>query len=190
MSQKNSNNQDMDSLPQEIQSEVIAIQNDTTFYKDHRLNLQRLGDHYNLKIKEVDFKEETLSGALVKDSEDDFIIYVNNSDSDHRKRFTIAHEIGHFISYKKAGLTKPILDRDNTIEDHCVYVGRTADGSDNDQKAEIEANSIAAELLMPETKVRDLVQDKFTVDALAKKFDVSRASMSVRLSKLGYEFAR
>lgn len=96
-----------------------------------------------------------------------------------RRRFTIAHEVGHWE-----------LHRDE-IED--VTVTRTADyepaagARSPEQVREREANRFAAELLMPEPRVRAAVgRDGADVVGLAGAFGVSALSMAWRLYNLGY----
>ncbi len=77
-------------------------------------------------------KEETenISGAISYDKK---IILVNDNDSDYRKRFTIAHELGHLALHEEDG---DMVDYRNNAD--AVR-----------PKKEIEANAFAAELLMP-----------------------------------------
>lgn len=104
-----------------------------------------------------------------------------------RQRFSIAHEVGHFLLHRKAmtvfidtQFTRPYLAafRDST----------SATGED---KREREANAFAAALLMPESLVREAVaqlavdvEDDAAVVELAKRFDVSRQAMTFRLVNL------
>jgi IrrE N-terminal-like domain len=74
-----------------------------------------------------------------------------------RRRFTIAHEIGHYVLHPREG-----LDRDDTAKNFRVW---------NDPGEEAEANLFAAELLMPE----------FLFKPRAKKTPPSLASLD-RLS--------
>jgi Zn-dependent peptidase ImmA (M78 family) len=89
-----------------------------------------------------------------------------------RQRFTLAHEIAHFIlGTKRSSLT---LDKD-------VY--------DSKSVVEREANDLAAELLFPESKVREIVTYPVVtakvIKNLAKKADASEIAAALRLAKLG-----
>ena len=67
-----------------------------------------------------------------------------------RQRFTIAHEIGHFLLH---------TDEDVHIDEKRP-IGRRDDLSSQAVDAcEIEANQFAAELLMPESLVREFVRN-------------------------------
>lgn len=110
------------------------------------------------------------------DSESGFNVRVNRHDSGKRQRFTVAHEIGHFLLHR---------DQIGTgISDDVLYRSTLSD------RREAEANRIAADLLMPEhliaeglAKARELeVEDE--VLYLAEAFDVSEAAMKIRLEML------
>ena len=114
-------------------------------------------------------------------------VCVHEADHRHRQRFTIAHEIGHFV------LRHQFVRGEHVHVDRGVVVSqrgpRAASGVD---RKEIEANQFAAALLMPPALVteavtacggRPLVDSQ--VSALAATFDVSEQAISIRLSTLG-----
>lgn len=113
-----------------------------------------------------------ISGQI-KPQDGSFVISVNRHDSSRRQRFTVAHEIAHYL-----------LHRDqigNGIQDDVLYRS-----SLSDQK-EAEANRLAAEILMPKAKVerelenlRDL-QESERVVKLSEMFEVSEVAMRIRL---------
>ena len=108
-------------------------------------------------------------------------IYVNQHESPLRRRFTIAHELGHHVlghlSEAIASGGNAELPRDGNVTYSLAFY---------DQK-EVDANKFAAELLMPESAVAYFV-DKTTknLSELARTFNVSDTAMSYRLSNLGY----
>ena len=116
---------------------------------------------------------ENVSGALIKDPGSDAIIMLQSSDGDNRKRFTCAHELGHYVS--RAG--------DESIE----YVDLRDDmfSGAGTKPEEVFANQFAACLLMPESNVRDLYRPTEPVWLLAKQFGVSAEAMQWRLKNLG-----
>ena len=102
-----------------------------------------------------------------------YVIRVNRHDSPGRQRFTIAHEISHYLLHEQFigdGITDDILYRSGI----------------SDWK-EAQANRLAADILMPEALVaawldraRALgVQD--LTNYLAEKFEVSEGAMRIRL---------
>ena len=96
-------------------------------------------------------------------------IAVRSDEPEPRRRFTIAHELGHWICQCLEGEMKPVYCRAEEI------------GVDPEAKAlEREANIFAANLLMPESSLREVEQDE--ASAL---FGVSDEAMAWRLFNLG-----
>lgn len=114
---------------------------------------------------------EGISGAIMRDTstESGFVIYVDDSESYVRQRFTAAHEIGHFVLHK---------DRIGAgIEDNFML---RSSGMSNFMEA--EANRFAADLLMPFPLIEKMVaKGHRTVDDLARVLGVSTVAMSIRL---------
>lgn len=98
-------------------------------------------------------------------------IYVNKADPPSRQRFTIAHELGHWILHKEAFRfdpdAYPVLPRFQHVEESNAF--------------EQEANAFASELLVPEHLLKQVRDAPVTV--LASVFDVSRTMMEFRLNK-------
>lgn len=136
----------------------------------------RIAKDQGIEILGADLHET--AGVLRKEG-DRWVIYVNREDSPSRQLFTIAHELGHFFIHKHI--------RDEFVDGQLI-------ARDEDSKyasVELEANEFAANLIMAEAKVRELVGDK-AIDAaliqrLAGTFGVSTIAMHVRLSNLGYD---
>ena len=96
-------------------------------------------------------------------------IVLRGATGEHRRRFTIAHEIGHFVLHPRR-----------------LAPERGGGGNAAWQAQEREADQFAAELLMPEHLVREAVVTQGPdVDRLAGRFEVSRQAMQVRLRRLG-----
>jgi Zn-dependent peptidase ImmA (M78 family) len=93
-----------------------------------------------------------------------------------RRRFTIAHEVGHWVCHCLEGRAP------SPEPSYCRPVDLT-DAAD--RSLEREANVFAAELLMPEGTVRDLWSSIPDVDACAARFDVSPTAMRWRLISFG-----
>lgn len=114
-----------------------------------------------------------VSGALVKERGQDPTIVLNWQDSPNRKRFSCAHEIGHFV-------------RRSDQPDEYEYVDlRDAFSGTGQDPEEVYANTFAACLLMPDREVRRLHRKRFSDLAMAVRFDVSREAMQYRLKNLG-----
>lgn len=136
---------------------------------------------------EVHFEEldDEVSGLLLI-SGGRSTIAVNRDHHKNRQRFTIAHEIGHFILHRS--------DDDDLFVDKKVY-HRNAAASQGMYRQEIEANRFAAEILMPKQLVESVISDKggdidlsddFAVYQLARIFAVSEQALAIRLAALNF----
>jgi hypothetical protein len=93
-----------------------------------------------------------------------------------RFRFTIAHELGHWICHALEGA-------DPTVS-YCRPIDLTEAA---DRSMEREANVFAAELLMPERAVRTSWEELCSAEAVASRFDVSPSAMRWRLYSFGLD---
>jgi IrrE N-terminal-like domain len=93
-----------------------------------------------------------------------------------RFRFTIAHEIGHWVCHCLEGRAP------SPAPAYCREVDLTEAA---DRTLEREANVFAAELLMPEPAVRAAWDELAGVGACAARFDVSPTAMQWRLHSYG-----
>lgn len=141
-----------------------------------------IAEQLDIKVLREPFNGE-LSGVLYKDK-DETIIGVNATHTPRRRRFTIAHELGHFVMH----------DLDVVHFDEKFYRDTTSSLAIDPN--EIEANAFAAALLMPEHIVRreverlageiDLMEDSSEeICKLADAFDVSQQALLIRFGKLG-----
>lgn len=94
-------------------------------------------------------------------------IYIDRDQPEKRMTFTCAHEIGHLISH----------DGDTEFVDARSDSGRGT-------ASEIYANEFAANLLMPEARVRELHEAGASTFAMSDFFGVSLPAMSYRLEVL------
>lgn len=132
---------------------------------------------------------DDLSGFILKDPAGErTVIGVNAAHARTRQRFTIAHELGHFLLHEGEPLH---IDRRNVGFRVKWRDPRSRDGTDPDER---EANLFAAELLMParflETDLPGLagasLLDDGVIAALAKKYEVSSQALTLRIAYLGY----
>jgi Zn-dependent peptidase ImmA (M78 family) len=129
--------------------------------------------------------DDELSGMIfVKEGTP--IIGVNSLHHPNRQRFTIAHEVAHLVLHKKMITTSVHVDKQFPM----LLRGSTASlGTD---EIEIEANNFAARLLIPkfllDEALVDLpfgdIDDDAPMEALAKKFRVSRKMLEFRIANL------
>lgn len=128
---------------------------------------------FHIEIKEDKFGKN-VSGFLERIGEK-WCIFINQNESNLRKRFTIAHELGHFVKHRDkymiSGSSIPdlIFFRDNTID-----------------PIEKEANDFAADLLMPKDVFIEKIKSGYnTLDKLSEAFQLSTSAVKYRAYKLG-----
>lgn len=132
---------------------------------------------YGIELRQGDLGD--VSGLLLR-GDADVIIGVNSKQHRTRRRFTVAHEFGHFLLHE--GIVEHVdlgyrLNFRSEVSSLATHV------------EEIEANFFAASLLMPRRwlEAQDAIaalDDDRAVEFLAKACDVSRHAMSLRLVKL------
>lgn len=116
-----------------------------------------------------------VSGALIKEAGKEPNIVIDTNDNDSRKRFTCAHELGHYMDRIESN------DEERTYE----YIDfRNQASSTGNDPAEIYANRFAACLLMPENAVRQAHRKKLSHFEMAHIFGVSNEAMKFRLKNL------
>ena len=96
-------------------------------------------------------------------------------ESPGRRRFTLAHELGHWICQCLEGRMAPVYCRSDEV----------GPPNGDARQLEREANVFAAELLMPELLVRKEYEEWGRLDDVAKSLGVSTDAMAWRLCNLG-----
>lgn len=132
---------------------------------------------------------DSISGMLIPapaaSGEKQWTIIVNADHAEVRRRFTVAHELGHLLLHN---FDSPHADTGFKIRfrANVEYDGSVAE--------EIEANQFAAELLMPSHVLlkrtaelemeyaSDEAASEKSIDALAREFKVSKQALQIRLS--------
>ena len=127
-------------------------------------------DLLGLRVGEA---EMAVSGLLVPAAREVWLNAAEAAQSPARRRFTLAHEIGHWVCQVREGRGAPI---------HCRL---EPGGPPVADPAEREANVFAAELLMPEDAVRRAVARGAAATDLEALFGVSPPAMAWRLYNLG-----
>jgi Zn-dependent peptidase ImmA (M78 family) len=154
-------------------------------YQGYQLQLDRLAKKLSLSIFDATFADPDLSGAIYRDEQTgNFNIYANERHPITRKRFTIAHEVGHYISAICGSHSKDqLLKSGEGLEDYAVSY--RYDGIKSE--VEIEANQIAAEMLMPQEWVKKLVREGMSIEQMAQMFFVSEQAISIRVNSFGID---
>jgi Zn-dependent peptidase ImmA (M78 family) len=120
-----------------------------------------------------------ISGQISREG-NQYVIRVNRNEARERQRFTIGHELAHYL------LHRSIIDSDpEGITDTVLY------RSGKPERIEFEANRLAAEIVMPISLIQKELKESFggmvteaTIESLAARFEVSKSAMEIKLTNL------
>jgi IrrE N-terminal-like domain len=133
------------------------------------VNIAGIAAVLGLRVWESSSLPPDIAGKLFRDAENGgnngYSIVVRAQDPAVRKRFTVAHEIAHYLLHRHL-FAKELVD-------DVLYRSGLSD------QIEVEANYLAAELLMPWHLLAPVADQP--VRALADMFEVSEQAMRIRL---------
>ena len=144
------------------------------------VDVESLLDSLDIEL-EVRELENEFSGFLVSRGSK-YAIVVNRQHAKVRQRFTVAHEIGHYLLHaKRKGKESVFIDRFHFRRSNPQPQGLN-------YKEEREANTFAAGLLMPSELVRKYMDEGevTSIKGIAEEFNVSPQAMEYRLKDLGF----
>lgn len=122
-----------------------------------------------------------MSDGSIRKQDNGFVIYVSPFQSAERRKFTIAHELGHLFLHMGYRINSDLWNK----QKNATYY-RTGDSL-----MEYQANEFAAALLMPKKAYKEIM-DQYTIgnevetDKIASYFGVSISAASNRGKFLGY----
>ncbi len=131
-------------------------------------DIERLIERLGGRVTKSDWESARETGSITVYGPRKFQISLSPMSGDRRSRFTIAHELGHYILHADAG-RKPL------------HVRRDGSGP-----VEWEANWFAAGFLMPEDILREKVGDGYGNAELAEHFGVSKEAVQIRRQSLAW----
>lgn len=152
----------------EEQQRLIA-----SFHGDFPVKVGALAKSFGISVK-----SSTLNAGIsgeIKQEGGNYVIRVNRHDVKARQRFTLAHEIAHFLLHKES-----IGDG---IVDDILYRSSLSDSM------EAQANRLAADILMPMSfvnkKLTELSQyrEEEQIEKVASLLEVSITALKYRLGK-------
>lgn len=126
------------------------------------------------EVRQATFRDPTVSG-MIRSVSDGHVIYVRASDPAVRQRFTMAHELGHYLLQIRGVRDSAeinVIERGNV---EALY--RRAGQVDENERT---ANVFAAALLMPTPVLRKL-RDAYKPRMLAEFLAVSEEALRIRL---------
>ena len=143
----------------------------------YRVDPVSLAESYGIEVSATPLLD--VDGKIEKVSDDKYKITYNSSTHKNRQRFTVAHELGHF-------LLKHLDDSNKMLRDP-----RKNFSSENYDLKEVEANKMAASILMPQETLEHLIYDlgHTDLDELATILGVSTVALHYRLKNLGMVWA-
>lgn len=139
---------------------------------DAPVDVYKIADLLGFSIIESDFPDK-YSGEIFIEG-DIKSIGINKNHTIKRQRFTIAHELGHYLNGHQ------YFDEDGKMMEDLEF-----DFNNPLHRQEKEANLFASELLMPkEFLINDLNEFGLNIDKLTEKYQVSEQAMWIRLTSL------
>lgn len=147
------------------------------------VDVRMIAERKGAIVVDEPLEDQSFSGFLYRRSDARPVIGTNSNHPITRKRFTIAHELAHMLIHPKTGVHL----------DQVVVQMRDSKSSMGMDEEEMEANRLAAELLMPESFLATDIaamgtvhaDDSQAIEILADKYEVSVQAMTIRLSALG-----
>jgi Zn-dependent peptidase ImmA (M78 family) len=168
-------------MPQTRQ-QILKLADDCT--GNGRVDVIKLATKLGIDVYAVESKDEDYNAEIEYDKgSKSFKIYVNENHPETRRRFSIAHEISHYA------LDSAELKRRGKLDRSAAYV------DDEHRDREQNADQFAAEILMPEPKVKKYLSEKgvgelainsVVISELSKYFHVSKGMAITRLRNMGY----
>lgn len=114
----------------------------------------------NLTAKELNQFNELFDAVTLKNGKDNIVLYNDSIKNCHRRRFSIAHEIGH------------------------IYLEHSDDG----EVSENQADAFASELLMPRVLIKYALECGMTSDDIRKLFSVSSSACKRKIKGFSCDF--
>lgn len=154
-----------------------AILNELGIDSPEDIDLELIAFDLNASVKRV-----SLSGCegQIIGTQTHAIITINSDSDLRRQRFSLGHELGHWVNDRGKNLSYQCSDTDMR-----QYTTRRHDFR---QQKEVRANRFSAELLMPgyifkrHLPAHEISRE--AVDYLSRTFNVSRTSASIRLVEI------
>lgn len=144
--------------------------------------VEEIADYLGINIENKIFPPDSTIDAMMIRKGKHATIVVNDGHHHNRKRFSVAHEIGHFLLHANDDLYI-----DKKVQEQLFVFTRTSAKKDSD---EVEANQFAAELLMPsELVTRDFLRyiesrvENF-ISKMAEDYQVSETALTYKLMNL------
>ncbi|RPE77878.1 uncharacterized protein DUF955 [Frondihabitans sp. PhB153] len=157
---------------------AVEMREDANASSRPPVNVTRLARNFGCEVVMVDFSPDTVSARIQRHTSAahfDYLLEVNAFDFPQRQRFSIAHELSHAVLHDDPARDFEFIEDRKPLADY---------DKPDDMYKEVQANMLAAALLMPEQAVRREWARLDDIDDLADIFDTSRDSAYWRLNNL------
>lgn len=135
----------------------------------HPVNLEAIADRLGIDVAYRDLKPG-MSGFIFKDAGEKASIYIDRNDVPGRQRFTLAHELGHYVERMVGAKDDSFSFTDTRSTKYDLH--------------EFYADEFAGALLMPEEKLRELQRAGYGLSAIADSFGVTTPAVAKRIERL------
>lgn len=157
----------------------------TAIWQDARLKAQEVLDHYwdgRYPVKVSDLCRRLgvtpyratlpygVSGMIIKERGQDARAYAEATESEERRRFTLAHELGHYIERLTVADDNDFAFKDERSTAYDLH--------------EFYADEFAGALLMPEQPFLRMMDEHHGLIEIAARFGVSLAAVRKRRERL------
>ena len=182
-----SDQQELDQLESELKERVrktnpdldlVALVSESFLHRfglDSRDRLTEIAEEFGIDV--LYRPAESYDGALlrIRDAQRGCIVINSRIREESRKRFTLAHEIGHFVLPGQQEVSAPCQQQRIENWDADLY------------RPELEANRFAAEILMPRGLMAEFVQSEPSLESIrsiAQLCGTSLTASAIRLITL------
>jgi Zn-dependent peptidase ImmA (M78 family) len=154
-------------LPTDVREKISDV------LKEYPVRLGEIAKRLGVKVLLSTLPRGTSGQIGQEDGE--FVIRINRHEAKHRQRFTLAHELAHFLLHREK-----IVAEGGWSENVLLRSGQPA-------SIEYEANRLASDLVIPSDQLSKATEDYVgpltseVIEDLARKFGVSTAAMEIKL---------
>lgn len=144
------------------------------FLAEHPVKLGAIAERLGVKVLLSTLPRGT-SGQIGQE-DGDFVIRINRHEAKHRQRFTLAHELAHFL-----------LHRDRILAEGGWSENVLLRAPNQPIEVEYEANRLAYDIITPSHLLAKATKDyagpmtSEVIEDLARRFGVSTAAMEIKL---------
>lgn len=167
----------MSKINKELEELATQILLDNDMLYKTPVGIIQIAKNYGINVYEGELNNEVSGAIRYNEKNKKFEILANKNNIWTRKRFTVAHELGHYFLHQ------------DMLKDSDVHIDTldraTIKVDEKTKEQEKEVDYLAGALLMNRIVLEKLIEDNYTIEELAEIFDVSSSAMTVRLDILG-----